>query len=79
MHTNPLDRMAGFKGIMKLKPWLNPGHKHQSRLPRDNPDHSRGNLRRVGPENLIYLYGYLTVARWLWEVVWLLPALLLAG
>jgi hypothetical protein len=53
---------------MKLQPWLNPGHKHQQ----GNPDRSKDNSHKVGPENHIYLYGYLRVARWLWEVVWLL-------
>jgi hypothetical protein len=44
--------MAGFKEIMKLQPWLNPGHKHQQ----GNPDRSKDNSHKVGSENLIYLY-----------------------
>ena len=59
--------MPGFKEIMGLQPWLKPGYKPQ----RDNPDLCRDNSHKVEPENLIYLYGYLTVARWFWEVVWL--------
>ena len=28
----PLDPMIDFKQIMKLQPWLKPGHRHQPRL-----------------------------------------------
>jgi len=60
--------MAGFKEIMKLHPWLNPGHRHHQ----GNPDRSKNNPHKVGPEKLNSLYGYLTMACWLWEVVWIL-------
>jgi hypothetical protein len=46
--------MVGFKEIMKLQPRPKPGHKHQQ----GNPDRSRGNLHRVGPENLNNLFVY---------------------
>ena len=49
--------MAGFKEIMKLQTWLNPGHKHQQ----GNPDRSKDNPRRVGSENPIDLCGQLVV------------------
>jgi len=51
--------MAGFEEIMKLQPWLQPGHKPQrDRSSKDNP-------HGMGAEKLIYIYEYLTVARWL--------------
>jgi hypothetical protein len=47
-HTAPVDPMAGFEEIMGLQPWLKPGHKHQQ----GNPDRSKDNPHKVGPENL---------------------------
>ena len=51
---------------MKLQTLINPRHKHQQ----GNPDRNKNNPHKAGPEKLIYLYGYLTVVRWLWEVAW---------
>ncbi len=40
--------MAGFEEIMRLQPWLKPGHKPQL----DTQDRERDNPHRAGPENL---------------------------
>jgi len=46
------------KKIMRHKPQLG------------NPDHSRDNLHREGPENPSSLYAHLAVACWLWGAAW---------
>jgi hypothetical protein len=52
--TTPLNLMADFEKIRKhISQW-------------DNPDRSRDDLHREGPENLSSLYAHLAVERWLW-------------
>ena len=51
--------MAGFEEIIKLQPWLNPGHKNQE----GEPVQCKDNFQKVVPGNLIYLNGYLVAGR----------------
>jgi hypothetical protein len=52
--------MAGFKEIMKLQPWLKPGHKHQQ----GNPDRGKDNPHKVGAKNPNELRGQLVLRLW---------------
>ncbi len=52
-HHSVIDPMASFEEIIRLQPWLNPGHKHQQ----CNPDRSKDNPYKVGAEKLNSLYG----------------------